>query len=156
MHFFDSESIRYIIGLIASYYLLNRNLIRMVMLANDRSKIYLFNASQNQFMQTVTKLSVLISLFTVAVILYVIVSLIDYAVGPNPISESVVWIVYALTVVLGTLSIFLSFHFNLKVSDPPLLPHSDRAVGADDEYILRSLPIPSPFPLHPLCIHSAF
>ena len=63
----------YIVGLVASYYLLNRNLIGMVMLANDRSRIYLFNASQSQFMQTVTKLSVLISLFTAAVGLYVVI-----------------------------------------------------------------------------------
>lgn len=122
----------------------------MVMLANDRSKIYLFNASQSQFMQTVTKLSVLISLFTVAVVLYVIVSLIDYAVGPNPISEAVVWIVYALTVVLGTLSIFLSFHFNLKVSS--LWP-SDPLNAALSVLTIFALSIHSLCTLHPLSIH---
>jgi len=102
----------YIGGLTASYCVLNRNLIAMIMLNNDRSRIYLFNASQSQFLQTVTRLSVLISSFTVAVALYVAISFVDFAVGPNPASHAVLWVVYALTVVLGTLSIFLSFHFN--------------------------------------------
>eukprot|EP01084_Bolivina_argentea_P055731 102122_1 len=103
----------YIFGLCCMYYLLNMNLIKMVMLGNDRSRIYIFNPVQSSFMSTVTKLSVLQGIFTFTATFYLVITVINNIIFHNSISNIVEWLCYAFTVIVGTLSIYLTFNMNL-------------------------------------------
>eukprot|EP01084_Bolivina_argentea_P215433 365749_1 len=106
--------ILYILGLCKLYYLLNTKLIKMVMLAEHRSKISLFNSVQSTFMGTVTKLCVLQGVFMLSVIIYVIMSILHNMIINNFISDIFEWIVYTITVIVGTISIYLTFNMNIK------------------------------------------
>eukprot|EP01084_Bolivina_argentea_P215435 365753_1 len=104
----------YITGLCSLYFALNMKLIKMVMMANEKSKIYIFNPIQASFMLTVTKLSVLQTIFTSTTIIYVLQSLCHHLIFHNIISEFTDWIVYVFTVCIGTSAIYLTFKMNVR------------------------------------------
>ena len=104
----------YCIGLCRMVYTLNMKLIKMILLANDKSKLNLFNKMSQKFMKTITKLSVLQGMFTFSAILYVITAVLHNVILYNYYSYLLDWIIYVITVMTGTLCMYLTFTVNTK------------------------------------------
>ena len=104
----------YSFGLCSMVYVLNMKLIKMILVASDKSKLNLFNQVSAKFMSTITKLSVLQGIFTCSAILYVIISIIHNVVFYNFWSYLMDWIFYTLTIITGTACMYLTFTVNSK------------------------------------------
>eukprot|EP01083_Nonionella_stella_P015393 43068_1 len=106
--------ILYIVGLVSVYCNLNMKLIQMVMLENQRSKMYVFTESQSSYMSTITRLSVLQGIFVFAAIAYLPIVLLHHVFIGTRATYIAEWFMYELVVILGTLSIYLTFKMNAK------------------------------------------
>ena len=109
----------YVIGLCLMVYTVNIRLIQMMLItttnhhnANHREPPSIGSRNDFKLLQTVTKLTVLQTMFTITAISYVITSVLHHFVFQNDISLIMDWLIYALTIQTGTLCIYLTFNFN--------------------------------------------
>eukprot|EP01083_Nonionella_stella_P027167 74763_1 len=108
----------YILGLSTLVYSLNIRLIKTI-LANQKTdfeakfKKNSFTRMQADFLHTVTKLSLLQSIFIVSAILYVTFSVLHHLLFANTVSDIMDWSLYAMLIIIATLCMYLTFGVNL-------------------------------------------
>eukprot|EP01084_Bolivina_argentea_P090091 162391_1 len=99
----------YIFGLCQLTYILNKKLLLLVTLNSDgKTKM---NQRQLKLVQTVTKLTVLLSIYVVSTISYVIITVIC-GVYSTDLSELIDFCAYTVASVVGVICIFLTFWVN--------------------------------------------
>ena len=105
------EMIIYILGLCHLGYLLNNQLLLVVIVNDD--PLSNMNGIQLQLLKTATKVAVLQSIYTVSIIVYVIVTIICNILGSDG-AYLLDWIVYFVIAIIGTICICLAFRINEK------------------------------------------
>lgn len=103
----------YVIGLCTMIYTLNLKLIKMMMMSNTKNTRRSPHCpSQSKLLQTVTKLTLLQTIFTITAVTYIVTSVLNHLVFRAYFSQIMDWLIYAVTVQIGTLCIYLTFNFN--------------------------------------------